>query len=320
MLRSLRSAAATLILAVLVAGCGSSAPAGSSGATTDGTVAAALPGVTGAFGTRPTVTLPSPTPGGYSATVLIKGKGKPVAKGDLLVAHYLGETWRDGTVFDQSYERGSPATFGIGVAQVVPGWDQGLVGKRIGSRVVLVLPPDKAYGPSGNAQAGIRGSDTLVFVVDIVNAFGASAGAKGTPVAPVRGLPAVAIGPTGKPAITIPHGVAAPKKLVAQPLLAGSGAPVKKGQTVIAQYVGVIYGSGKQFDASRERGRPASFPIGVGRVIPGWDKALVGAKIGSRMLLVIPPEDGYGRQGNPQAGIRGTDTLVFVVDILDAVG
>ena len=61
---------------------------------------------------------------------------------------------------------------------------------------------------------------------------------------------------------------------------------------------------------------PAAFPIGTGSVIPGWDKVLVGVKIGSRVLMVVPPKQGYGKKGNSQAGIKGTDTLVFVVDVI----
>jgi len=60
------------------------------------------------------------------------------------------------------------------------------------------------------------------------------------------------------------------------------------------------------------------FVIGKGQVITGWDKALVGQKVGSRVLVVVPPSEGYGKDGNQQAGIKGTDTLVFVVDILAA--
>ena len=299
-----------IAVAVAVAGCGSS---GSSSSTSG------LPAVNGAFGKAPKVTLPGPDPSGYSATVVTAGTGAKVVKGDLLVAHYLGETWRDGKVFDQSYERGQPAQFAIGVGKVIPGWDEKLVGQTIGSRVLLVLPPDKGYGTAGNAQAGIQGTDTLVFVVDIVGAFGANSSADGAPVPPVVGLPTVTAKPGKKPVIVIPKGGAPSAKLVAQPLLKGTGAPVKKGQTLVAQYVGVVYGTGKQFDASWDRGEPAQFPIGVGQVIPGWDRALVGAAIGSRMLLVIPPADGYGKAGNAQAGIKGTDTLVFVVDILGAV-
>ena len=322
MVTALRNLLVIAALAVAAAGCGSSDSSNSTPVTAGATGASAakgLPTVTGAFGKEASVTLPGPDPSGYSATVLTAGKGAKVAKGDLLVAHYLGETWRDATVFDQSYERGQPAQFPIGVGSVIPGWDEKLVGQAIGSRVLLVLPPDKGYGTSGNAQAGIRGTDTLVFVVDIVGAFGANSSADGAPVAPVAGLPAVSAKAGQKPVIAIAKGAKAPAKLVAQPLLKGSGAAVKKGQTLIAQYVGVVYGTGKQFDASWDRGAPAQFPIGVGEVIPGWDKSLVGASIGSRMLLVIPPADGYGTAGNAQAGIKGTDTLVFVVDILGVV-
>ncbi len=162
-----------LVVAVLIAGCGSDDPAGPAQSTTNGgsaTSVAKLPTVTGAFGKAAKVTLPGPDPSGYSATVLTAGTGPTVAKGDLLVVHYLGETWRDGKVFDQSYERGEPAQFPIGVGQVIPGWDEKLVGQTVGSRVLLVLPPDKGYGASGNPDAGIQGTDTLVFVVDILRA------------------------------------------------------------------------------------------------------------------------------------------------------
>ena len=71
------------------------------------------------------------------------------------------------------------------------------------------------------------------------------------------------------------------------------------------------------FDNSYDRGQPLSFPIGVGMVISGWDQGLVGQRVGSRVLLSIPPEFGYGSRGVPQAGIGGEDTLVFVVDIID---
>ena len=93
---------------------------------------------------------------------------------------------------------------------------------------------------------------------------------------------------------------------------------------MVVQYVGALWRSGKGngtvFDASWKRGQPFSFVIGKkpSQVIPGWNKGLVGQTVGSRVMLVIPPADGYGKSGNSQAGIKGTDTLVFVVDILGA--
>ena len=93
---------------------------------------------------------------------------------------------------------------------------------------------------------------------------------------------------------------------------------VTAGQTVTVHYTGVIWATGKQFDSSWDRGAPLDTVIGQGSVIAGWDEGLVGQTVGSQVLLVVPPDKGYGTAGQRRAGIKGTDTLVFVVDILDA--
>ena len=113
--------------------------------------------------------------------------------------------------------------------------------------------------------------------------------------------------------------VTAPKTLQVKALIKGSGAVVKKGQNLAVQYTGVIWRTGKVFDSSWSRNMPLTTVIGEGQVIKGWDTGLVGQTVGSRVLLVIPPADGYGSAGASTAGIKGTDTLVFVVDILAAV-
>ena len=100
-------------------------------------------------------------------------------------------------------------------------------------------------------------------------------------------------------------------------LIQGTGATVKKGQTLTVNYLGQVYDGKKPFDESYSK-TPATFAIGTGAVIPGWDKTLVGQKVGSRMILAIPPKEGYGKEGKPAAGIKGTDTMYFVVDILGA--
>ena len=92
---------------------------------------------------------------------------------------------------------------------------------------------------------------------------------------------------------------------------------VEAGQTVTVQYTGVIWDTGKKFDSSWDRGQPIDFGIGTQQVIAGWDEGLVGQTVGSQVLLVVPPDKGYGTAGSPPK-ITGTDTLVFVVDILDA--
>jgi peptidylprolyl isomerase len=120
------------------------------------------------------VTFPSASPPGALVTkTLVKGNGAKVAKGDYVIAQYSGFIWRTKKVFGSSWSSGSPFGFTIGASpeQVIPGWDKGLVGQTIGSRVMLSIPPAQGYGSSGASQAGIKGNDTLLFVVDIIDAL-----------------------------------------------------------------------------------------------------------------------------------------------------
>ncbi|WP_253282167.1 FKBP-type peptidyl-prolyl cis-trans isomerase [Arcanobacterium phocae] len=95
----------------------------------------------------------------------------------------------------------------------------------------------------------------------------------------------------------------------------GNGKVVQAGDEVEVNYHGQIW-DGELFDSSYFRSEPTRFPIGVGMVIKGWDQALVGKQVDSRVMIIVPPEKGYGSAGNPRAGIKGDDVLVFVVDIL----
>lgn len=116
-----------------------------------------------------------------------------------------------------------------------------------------------------------------------------------------------------KPKVTVPKG-APPKELVVKDLEEGTGAAAKAGDEIVVQYVGVNYKTGKEFDASWDRGEPFPFILGEGFVIPGWDQGLEGMKVGGRRELIIPPELGYGSTGSPPA-IPPNETLVFVVDL-----
>jgi peptidylprolyl isomerase len=131
-------------------------------------MSAALPEVSGSFGEKPALTFPADAPSGeLEVLVLSRGDGALVEAGDNIEVHYLGQAWNGG-VFDNSYDRRSSISFGIGVGQVIAGWDEGLVGQQVGSRVLLSIPSHLGYGDRGVPQAGIKGGDTLVFVVDIV--------------------------------------------------------------------------------------------------------------------------------------------------------
>ena len=127
-----------------------------------------MPSVEGAKGTKPTLTFPRPeAPEGLQVQVLDAGDGQIVEPGDTIVCNYLGQIW-DGQVFDNSFDRGQPLSFQIGVGMVIRGWDEGLVGQRVGSRVLLSIPSELGYGSRGVPQAGIKGGDTLVFVTEIL--------------------------------------------------------------------------------------------------------------------------------------------------------
>lgn len=127
-----------------------------------------LPGVAGNFGSKPTLDFTSATaPEGLQVQVLRPGHGTVVRPGREIEVHYLGQIW-NGHVFDNSYDRGQPLAFPIGVGMVIRGWDDGLLGQHVGSRVLLTVPPEHGYGSRGVPQAGIHSDDTLVFVVDIL--------------------------------------------------------------------------------------------------------------------------------------------------------
>lgn len=113
--------------------------------------------------------------------------------------------------------------------------------------------------------------------------------------------------------MTVPKG-APPSSLVTKDLEEGTGVAAKPGDVVKVNYVGVNYKTGKEFDASWNRGQPFPFELGSGAVIPGWEQGLEGMKVGGRRELIIPPELGYGSAGSPPT-IPPNETLVFVIDL-----
>jgi peptidylprolyl isomerase len=106
-----------------------------------------------------------------------------------------------------------------------------------------------------------------------------------------------------------------PTKLESKDLIVGTGAEAKQGSTVYVNYVGALCSNGTEFDSSWKRKEPFVFVIGTGEVISGWDKGVVGMKVGGRRLLKIPAELAYGKLGN-EPKIPKNEPLVFVVDLL----
>lgn len=279
--------------------------------------------VTGATGKAPTVHIPAKKADSHLVTkTVVHGSGAKLTSGDSYLANFDVYVWRGKTsklLFSSFTSNPEVLPLNIGLS----GLQKAMTGERVGSRVLAVLPPKYGYGTQGNSQIGVKPTDTLVWVVDLLHTFPANASATGKHITNGGGnLPLVTAGTGGVPQINVPKH-APPSKLVVTTLIKGTGAPVKAGQSVVVRYVGSIWRTGKVFNSNWPTATQPTTPPSVfklGQVIPAWNTGLVGVPTGSRVMLTVPPADGYGSKGNSQAGIKGTDTLVFVVDVLATTG
>ena len=290
-----------LLVVAVLAGCGGA----------DSTAEEGLPTVSGSYGEKPKVKADKEEKPGKKvrSDVLVKGKGPKVAKGDLLVADYLGSVYATNKVFDNSYDRGQPAGFEIGTGKVIKGWDETLVGVNAGSRVLMVIPPAKGYGKEGNKQAGIKGTDSLVFVVDVIASYGKDATTSEAASTPVTGLPAslpkVEGAAGARPKVTVAKKATPPKAPAVTVIAKGDGDTVTKGKLAIVQYEAVNF-AGEPLDTTWEAGVPRGFPIGVEGQATPFDQ-LEGVPVGSRVLMLLPAQQG----GNPKK-----DSIAVAIDVL----
>jgi peptidylprolyl isomerase len=153
-----------------LAGCSSSTSSSSPSTTAAPLVIVPVqnPSPAGSFGTKPTVTVPpGAPPTQLESTDLIVGTGPAAKAGDNVTVQDVGVAYSSRQQFDASWDRGMPFTFVLGQGAVIPGWDHGVVGMKVGGRRELVIPPGLAYG-SVSPGNGIAANDTLIFVVDLV--------------------------------------------------------------------------------------------------------------------------------------------------------
>ncbi len=312
--------ALALGVGVLGAGC-SSSPAPSSPSVASGTTSAALVSadleavkVTLVPGKSATIDLPTkPFEAAVGHRVLKAGTGAPIAADQVVTADLMVVSGKDGKVMESTYGK-KPASLNMTEQTLLPDIKAAMVGQKLGSQILV-----SSRVPQDQPDAGITTNDTLLFLFELEKARTPLTTAQGTAVPPKAGLPTVTMGATAKDPATfvLPSG-APPAATVAQPLIIGTGEKVVAGQRVRVSYTGVTWRDpAKPFDYSgKQPTRYAEFEVGNGRLIKAWDKNLVGQPIGSRLLLVVPPADGYGAAGNGE--IKGTDTLIFVLDILDA--
>jgi FKBP-type peptidyl-prolyl cis-trans isomerase len=310
-------------LLVPIATCAVLAGCGSSGSSTAANANAAVK-VSGTFDKSPSVTIPAQKASAHLViSTPVKGSGAPLQSGNSALANVAVYKW-SGTG-----HKLVDSTFGTG-PQIIPaqmgltGLSTALKGARIGSRIVAVLPPKYGYGTNGQAQLKIKGTDTLVWVIDLLQQFSSAQSATGSQVSTGGGkLPTVTAKAGQAPAIAVPKS-SPPAKLSVTTLIKGSGPKLVKGDTVVTQYVGSNWRTGKVFGSSwpsaqAPGGQLLSFALGGTQILPGFNDSLTGVPVGSRVMVVIPPALGYGPAGGqPSAGIKKTDSLVFVIDVLGA--
>lgn len=180
-------------------------------------------------------------------------------------------------------------------------------------RAVVAGSISSLLGPDAATQLGLKPTDPVVIVADILDK--PLSKAEGKKETLPEGFPTVKLAENGEPTVTLPPGNP-PADLKIANTIVGDGAEVQDGDFVLVHYQGTNWNTGKIFDSSWERNAPTGFS--TAGVVEGFSKALVGQKVGSQVVAIIPPAQGYGEAGNPP-NIGPTDTLVFVVDILGVV-
>jgi FKBP-type peptidyl-prolyl cis-trans isomerase len=328
-LRRLVPAAVAAALALALAGC-SGSPSGTSTSSAASSPAAspatstatcATTGsasesvkVGGKAGAAPTVTFPRPTAATTTErTVVTAGHGDTVKTGSSVKIAYELFEGATGKQLDQSGYTAAkkPVILTADTSQYLPGLVQAIVCGKVGERFAAVIPPSQAFGATGSEQLGVGANHSLVLVGDILSLTPTKATGAVKPLP--SGFPKVVLASSGRPTVTVPK-TAAPTTLKIADREVGTGDTVQSGDTVTVQYQGVLWRDGSVFDQSWGKSGPASFATTA--VVKGFRDALVGQKVGSQVVAIVPPADGYGKTGTANGQIKGTDTLVFVIDIL----
>jgi peptidylprolyl isomerase len=320
----LAAVAAATSLAIVLAGCtgSSSATKTSTPSSSPSSVSAACVKsgsvsdsvkVTGDFGASPNVTIEAPLKlTTTQRTVVTPGTGAKVRPGgtaNVSFTLYNGTT--GDTVTSTGYGDGRTSPIVDDASQIISGLAKTINCAQAGTRVVGVAPASEAFGSTGNTQLGITANQVMVFVVDVVSVVPTKASGETQPA--VAGLPTVKNAADGTPKVTIPSGYKAPTTSQIATLIKGGGTVVAATDTVVIQYQGINLRTGKIF---QQTWGGSAYTSAVSNFVPGFTNAIVGQTVGSQVLAIIVPADGYGSTGQSSAGIKGTDTILFVVDIL----
>jgi FKBP-type peptidyl-prolyl cis-trans isomerase len=308
--------AAALLLVSLTA-CSSNPNASCTNAAAPGS-ASNLVSVQGRFGSKPKVSIPTPLKTTTTeSTVAIPGTGVKLEKNQELLMNYSIYSGATGKLLQSSgYGKAAEIPISVGHSGVT-GLDKALLCSTVGSRLAVAIPPKDGFGTSAEGL-GLGAADTAVMVVDVVNSF--LPRANGAVQPRQSGFPIVVLAPDGTPGVNVPT-TAPPAKLKIAVLKAGDGATVKRGSTVVTDYTGILWKERTVFDSTWSTGTPKIVVAASGAniqngVVPGFASAIIGQKVGSQILVIVPPSKGYAGAGNSSLGVPANATLLYVIDIL----
>ncbi|WGD37976.1 FKBP-type peptidyl-prolyl cis-trans isomerase [Lysinibacter sp. HNR] len=273
--------------------------------------------VTGEFGEQPTVEFSTPLKvDGVQRTILIEGDGDIIVEGDTVKSRLTLVNGVDGEQI-ASEELDLPVDSSV---LPTPGWLAIADCMPVGSRAVTTMSGADLYGETGNETLGITAEDSVVIVVDaqrtVFNCTGELPDnfldrAEGESASLPDGFPTLTLADNGDPTLTFPEGFVPVNELRIANSINGEGEEVQEGDCVVVHYKGMNQETGEIFDESWARGNPAQFT--TDGVIPGFRDALVGQNVGSQVVALINPDNGYGPAVE---GDAKTGNIAFVVDIL----
>ncbi|HXH34632.1 MAG TPA: FKBP-type peptidyl-prolyl cis-trans isomerase [Plantibacter sp.] len=274
--------------------------------------------VSGDFGSIPDVVFAKDTLSADATerTIVSTGDGEQVKPGDTTFVEMSIYNAVTGSIVAQTAYGASPATaIVVNDQKYLKGLVRAVECTTVGSRVAAFVTASDGFGSAGSSDGTVQADQPLVVVADVLSTVHSDAKADGVPQEPVAGMPTVELDATGRPTVTVPKDTA-PADLQVAVLQQGDGAVVEADAEVIINYQGVNWRTGEVFDESWGNG-PTNFQLSA--VVKGFSSAIAGQRIGSQVIAIIPPDLGYGPSGgNSKAGIEADDTIVFVIDILDA--
>ncbi len=301
--KRLLGAMTALALCLGLSACGGNSDGdGHSGDTMQGVSAS------GKLGSKPDISFKTPFKvENQTHQVIQKGDGEVIRDGDRVCTRSLALDAKTGKVISSTWDKSSPECSIVISKKSIPAYYDTFKGLKVNSTVAVGIDES---GSGSSSQATSSYIMALTFVSRSKNLTRAQ-GQKVTDLP--SDLPKISLDNKGKPSLDL-NGYQPKGGLVVQPLIKGKGAKVGQHQSVSANYTGWLASNGKQFDSSWDRGQASDFSLD--QVVKGWQQGLAGQTVGSQVLLIVPPELGYGSQ--QQQKIPANSTLIFVVDILAA--